>query len=49
MEWMRLRHKSNYTIETLTRVQNDLGNTRGRGRGGLGAPGQLAALVVAAR
>jgi len=28
---MRLRHKVDYTIETLTRVRNDLGNTRAGG------------------
>ena len=30
MEYMRLRHKVDYTIETLTRVKNELGNSRGR-------------------
>jgi hypothetical protein len=29
---MRLRHKVDYTIETLTRVRNDLGNARAGGR-----------------
>ena len=29
---MRLRHKADYTIETLTRVMNELGNTRAGGQ-----------------
>jgi len=29
---MRLRHKADYTIETLTRVRNELGNTRAGGQ-----------------
>ena len=32
MECMRLRHRVDYTIETLARVQSELGNTRGGGR-----------------